>query len=261
MTEQATEADQDDRNVPGRRSRRQLLTRGAGALTAVLAAEAIARPAPAYAGTDGDVVLGKVNNETTTTTINSTASGGVALFCTAIGADGIGVLAEVADGVGVSGTSDSAVGVAGQTTTGAGVSGESIGSGVGVRGTSDSGAGVSGSSNTESGVAGSSKTGSGVFGSSQGGTGVLAAGKRALWVLGPAVFSRSGTLSIPAGRTSATQRGVPLTSASLVLVTAQNDVPGMAVRSAVPDVASRSFTVHLAKAVTRVVTVAWFVVN
>src|SRR5262245_52091170 len=93
-----------------------------------------------------------------------------------------------------------------------------------------------------------SPSGTGMAGWSTGGTGVLAAGKRALWVLGPAVFSRSGTLSIAAGQTSATQRGVVVTSASLVLVTAQNDVPGLAVRSAVPDVPSRSFTVHLAKA-------------
>ena len=53
----------------------------------------------------------------------------------------------------------------------------------------------------------------------------------------------------------------PLTSASLVLVTPQTDVPGVAVRSAVPNVAARSFTVHLAKAVTGKVTIGWFVVN
>jgi len=100
-----------------------------------------------------------------------------------------------------------------------------------------------------------------VAGSSSGGVGVLASGKTALSVQGPAVFSRSGKLSIAAGNKSATQQGVALTGASMVLVTAQNDVPGVLVRSAVPHVASGSFTVHLAKAVSKAVTLGWFVVN
>jgi len=54
---------------------------------------------------------------------------------------------------------------------------------------------------------------------------------------------------------------VPLTNASIVLVTAQNDVPGALVRPAVPDVAAGSFTVQLHPTVSAPVTVGWFIVN
>jgi hypothetical protein len=78
--------------------------------------------------------------------------------------------------------------------------------------------------------------------------GVLAIGATALNVQGPAVFSRSGVLTIAAGKSSATQTGVALTSASLVLATLQQDRSGVWVRSAVPNVTGSSFTVHLSKA-------------
>jgi hypothetical protein len=101
----------------------------------------------------------------------------------------------------------------------------------------------------------------GADGEGPAGTGVVATGATALSVQGLAVFSRSGKLTIAAGKTSATMTGVALTSASLVLATPQNDVSGAAVRSAVPNVAAGSFTVHLVKAVSHKVTVGWFVVN
>jgi len=97
-----------------------------------------------------------------------------------------------------------------------------------------------------------------------GGIGVLAentAGGTALKAAGPAVFSRSGILTVAAGKSSATQAGVALTAASLVLATLQQDRSGVWVRSAVPDVAASSFTIHLSKAVTASARVAWFVVN
>ena len=46
-----------------------------------------------------------------------------------------------------------------------------------------------------------------------------------------------------------------------MLATLQQDKTGLYVRSAVPNVPGSSFTIHLSKAVTASITVAWFVVN
>jgi hypothetical protein len=96
------------------------------------------------------------------------------------------------------------------------------------------------------------------------GVGVLAentAGGTALKAAGPAVFSRSGILTVAAGKSSGTVTGVALSAASLVLATLQQNLSGVYVRSAVPNVPGSSFTVHLSKAVTASAAVAWFVVN
>jgi hypothetical protein len=136
MTEQASAG------VPARRTRRQLLARGTAALAAVLTAEALARPAPAQAGTDGDVVLGGANSEITATTISNTAGGVDALSCTAVGSaaavrgtndTGFGVLGSTASQHGVAGFADTGNGVSGFTNAGAGVFGQSTG-GPGVSG-------------------------------------------------------------------------------------------------------------------------------
>ena len=52
-----------------------------------------------------------------------------------------------------------------------------------------------------------------------------------------------------------------LTSASLVLATLQQNLSGVYVRAAVPNVTGSSFTVYLSKAPTTSTKVAWFVVN
>jgi hypothetical protein len=327
------QADQKDAT---RRSRRQLLAGGTSALAAVLAVEAIARPAPAYAGTDGDVVLGQFNVASTTTAIKT--AGGIAFEGAATGPSSTGVYGDAA-GTGVAGFSGTGMGVQGTTISGIGVEGMSgsvtvpAPSDVGVFGASHDHWGVAAASITDtalqaqsfggngvvgvgtstgvygqsgptngfaltrdgvrgftdssgaSGVRGENASGgtgvSGVtssagrgaaavdganFGSGPGvrgtgGIGVLAAGAIALDVTGPARFSRSGKLTIPAGKASATKTGVSLTGASIVLVTPQNNVAGTAVRSAVPNVAGSSFTVHLAKAVSSAVTIGWFIVN
>jgi hypothetical protein len=150
--------------------------------------------------------------------------------------------------------------------SGAGVLGENAGGGTGVSGTAAGqfGTGVPGSGGNV-GVAGNGgNTGVlGVTGKARGvgvwgladsatGSGVLAEnsfGGDGLKVVGKAAFSRSGVLTVAAGKSSATRTGVPLTSASLVLATLQQDRAGVHVRSAVPDVARHSFTVHLSKAV------------
>jgi len=96
------------------------------------------------------------------------------------------------------------------------------------------------------------------------GVGVLAentAGGPALKAAGPAVFSRSGILTVAAGKSSGTVTGVALSAASLVLATVQQNLSGVYVRCAVPNVAGSSFTINLSKAVTASAKVAWFVVN
>ncbi len=75
------------------------------------------------------------------------------------------------------------------------------------------------------------------------------------------MFSRSGILAARAGRCSATQVGVPLTAASLVLATLQQNQAGVLVQAAVPNVAGSSFTVHLSKTVPARTKVAWFIVG
>lgn len=130
-----------------------------------------------------------------------------------------------------------------------GVAGSGV---VGVVGVGDGNAGVRGEN---------SGSGSGVHGDTFNGIGVLATGATALSVHGPAVFSRSGVMTVRAGRSSAVHTVVPLSRASLVLATWQQDVDGVWVRSAVPDPAGNTFTVHLNKAAPTPVKVAWFVVN
>src|SRR5262249_28135843 len=70
--------------------------------------------------------------------------------------------------------------------------------------------------------------------------------------------SRSGVLTVAAGKSTATQAGVALTRASLVLATVQQDRPGVWVRSAVPAVTAHSFTVHLSRKVPARTRGAWF---
>jgi len=68
-------------------------------------------------------------------------------------------------------------------------------------------------------------------------------------------------ITVAAGSSKVTKTGVALTAASLVLATLHQDVPGVWVRSAVPDSAGSSFTVHLNKAAPASTKIAWFVVN
>jgi hypothetical protein len=53
---------------------------------------------------------------------------------------------------------------------------------------------------------------------------------------------------VAAGKSSATQTGVALTSASLILATVQQNLSGVYVRAAAPDITGSSFTVCLGKA-------------
>jgi hypothetical protein len=73
--------------------------------------------------------------------------------------------------------------------------------------------------------------------------------------------SSSGVLTVPAGKSSATQTGVALTVASLLLATVQQNLSGVSVRAAVPNVTGSKFTVYLSKAPSVNTKVAWFLVN
>jgi hypothetical protein len=251
-------------------------------LAAVLAAEAIARPAPALAADGGNVVLGQDNTESATTVIENSADNKSQAGLQGVGAGKTSGLAGISDegrgvygqsGTTASGLLPSAIAVHGFTDNpqGYGVVGECAARGVavlalggdfGVVATSNSGIGVEGVSGGQAGVVGTNtETGPGVHGNAFSGVGVLATGATALSVQGPAVFSRSGVLTIRRGRSSAVQTVVQLSKATLVLATIQDDLDGVWVRSAVPDPAGQKFTVHLNKAAPTHVKVAWFLVN
>src|SRR5215472_2037597 len=264
MTDRATTTGEAINNAAGRRTRRQLLAGGTGALAVALTAEALARPATALAADGDNVVLGQDNTESATTVIANSADDKTQA---ALQATGTGKTS------GLSGLSDSGTGVYGQSGTtasgllpvghgvhgitddpeGYGVVAEHYGDGTairgiggelgsGVTGTSGVGVGIQGISGGQAGVLGTnSEFGPGVYGSAFSGIGVLASGATALSVQGPAVFSRSGVLTVRRGHSSAVKAAVELTRATLVLATIQDDLEGVWVRSAVPDPAGQKF--------------------
>ena len=227
-----------------RQSRRGLLAGAAGAL-GVLAAETVAPAQPAQATQGNPVVLGQDNTGATARTELATTTGETAIL--ADPSNGFGVTGTgTGGGSGVWGTGGSSNGTGVQGFGGGGING--AGTGVGVAGFGGKGGG-----NGVEGSAGSAATAGVVAFNGFGGT--------ALDVNGIAVFRRSGLLTIAAGASSGTVFGVTLSTASLILATLQQDRAGVWVRSAVPNIAGHTFTVHLSKAVTASITVAWFVVN
>ena len=208
-------------------------------------------------------------------------TGGSALHGTTGGEGGAGVVGQGGaggeqGGVGVVGTGGSdandnrSAGVVG--VGGVGVQGQGTGTGVfGIGG----GTGVSGSAENDTGIGVGGiapRLGTGVNGTANlaGAVGVVAentAGGTAFQANGTArfsgstVFGRSGILTVRAGSSEATKRGVALTAASLVLATLQQHRAGVHVLAAVPNVTSSSFTVFLSTAVPANTKVAWFVVN
>jgi hypothetical protein len=176
--------------------------------------------------------------------------------------NGFGVVGQgVGQSAGVAG--------AGGANNGAGVTGGGGGAGYGVFGVGgpSNGVGVIGQGQgVGDGVQGETSKGNGVRGytTNAAGVGVLAEngqGGTALQVFGPAVFSRSGVLTVPAGSSAVTKTGVALSAASLILATLQQNVAGVWVGSAEANVAGSSFTIHLNKTVSARTRVAWFVVN
>jgi hypothetical protein len=135
-------------------------------------------------------------------------------------------------------------------------------SGVVAFATDDSGAGVEGITSAGHGVHGraAAAAGIGVFAeNAAGGTALHANGTSSF--TGVTLFSRSGSLTVRAGKDSVTKTGIKLTAASLVLATLQQLRAGVYVQAAVTNVAGKSFTVHLSKKVTANTAVAWFVIS
>jgi hypothetical protein len=244
MTDQASSSDHAISRPAAGRSRRQLLAVGSGALAAALTAEALARPAPATAADGDPIVLGADNIGSITTNITNSSDFAAVLIAQATG-HGTGMEGVSPNGVGVLGMSTGADGVRGFTTSGSGVSGFTT------------------SGSTGNAVVGQSDgTGAGVVGESPAGTGVVASGKTALKVTGPAVFSRSGILTIKAGQSSVKKTGIALTPASFVLASIQGNVAGVHVQGVTLVTGSPgSFTIHLNKTVSTSLKVAWFAVN
>jgi hypothetical protein len=169
---------------------------------------------------------------------------------------------------GVAGYCDNAEGVyarSGQTdSTNAGISRS------GVHGVTDSATASGVWGEALNGGAGVTGTASGNNGGVQGlnagaGPGVLAQNTGsgpALGVVGPAVFNRSGVLTVAINKSSVTLSGISLGAASLVLATVQGSVAGIYVQGVtVVSGSSGSFTIHLNKATTKALKVGWFVVN
>jgi hypothetical protein len=194
-------------------TRRALLAACFGSGAAIVS-NALGRPAPVRAGSDGDVVLGAPNSATDTTSISNTTNnktvfeantsfaGSTAI--SAVGdlrglyANGAEAIVAESDQYGLKATGGFAgvvgnapgnghMGVFGWSDDGIGVKGQSE-TAAGVFGTADSASGVHGSSKTNYGVWGESNAGPGVFGTtgSQSEPGVIG------WSAGAGVFGASG---------------------------------------------------------------------
>jgi hypothetical protein len=204
-----------------KRSRRDVIAGAIGAVGAVAAASVVDAQ-PAVAGTDGDVVLGGDNVETSSTRISNSRSGDDGLV---VGASYRAIIGESSSGTGLLG--DGATGVLGQGSVGVkGVSRASSGNGVegsnlygsgngvyghaknsavsGVFGKNDgAGNGVTGKTNNSgaSGVYGQNDgTGYGVAGRANNGTGVLGESSSKTGVLGngsvAGVSGKGGTYGV-----------------------------------------------------------------
>jgi hypothetical protein len=261
----------EETRTPARpkRSRRELLAGATGA-AGLIAAPTVLGAKPAYAGTDGDVILVQDNQLTSGATgVQSTNITGLHGRSTA--SNGTGVFGEdlAIGGIGVHGTGYShgvkgdggSTGVFGKSDS-IGVYGEGA---VGVSGAGLTSTGVYGQTNANnaSGVYGQNiGTGNGVRGLAPAGTGVLAESDNgtALQVNGKAGFSRSGIATVQASSKNVTVNNVALTSSSFILATVQDET-NVAVKAVVRNLASNSFKIVLTKATTVNTPVGWFVVN
>ncbi len=223
----------------GKTPRRAFLTAGASAAAAV-AVHAVSWPERADASHAGSLRLEHENVATTRTTLRNEGDGD-ALYLEGAGTQPV---LQVLSGEGYA---IHAEGLFGVVATGreVGVSG----------GSPDYDAGI--------GVAGDGRVG--VAGTTRDGTGVSAVARElsgtALRVRGRARFSRSGTVTIKAGRRTA-RKGVPaLASDSLVMATIQDRRVGVHIEAAVVCASRDYFTIHLNKVVRRDTRVAWFVLG
>ena len=215
---------------------------------AVLAWHVRPAQAVACASEPNPALLGCENTSVHTTIFTATGSGASAVRGNATGGNAAAGLSG--SGIfGVYGTGE--YGVYG-TGVQFGVWGEadSTSQGIGVRGHGQ--VGVDGASGSGFGVVGATDTGTALAGFG-GGSGT------ALAVNGKATFSRSGIVTIPAGTSSKTVTLAGVTTASMVLATAQQSKT-VSVKAAVP--AAGSFKIVLTgNAPTGGLKVAYFVLN
>jgi hypothetical protein len=228
-------------DIDAGRSRRSFLFVGLAAATAVVA-NALGRPTPVEAA-DGDPVLaGQTVTASTTTQIHATNEGAFIARTEATGSAAIDAQSTGGSAnIGVRGSAD------GNNSTGVlGHSGDSIG----VAGSSDTGVGVMGTTANPGAIA--------VFGYSPEGIGVRARSNvgTALDVVGKAVFSRSGRVTILAGRHLVIHAVDGLTSSSLVFAVVEIGDSTTWVRKVVPG--SGKFTVVVNKNVSSPARIAWF---
>lgn len=271
-------------NLP--RNRRAFLAAAAGAAAATLVS-AVDRPAAVRAGTDGDVVLGATNSADSVTTIqrgtNGAAIAGITGFGSAIYGDsnlGVGIQGHSTEDIGVYGSSDrlssGGGGVKGFCGMGFGVLGESVSS-VGVHGHSGADPvaapaktgvrGYAAQDATARGVHGQTTGGQGVRGEATSGVGMYATATSgtALRVVGKAALSRSGRVSIAAGRSKVDvdlrARG-GLAGAPLCFANLQSYRTGVHVAGVRPNFPSTGqLRIYLNKAVTSSIAVAWVVLD
>jgi len=212
-------------------------------------------------------VSGSTSSATTAGVWGSNAGTGIGVRGTAA-AGGIGVRGAVDSGTGVVGVATSGIGVRGDSQTTDAILGTSnAGAHSGVWGNNTGGGyGVSGSTNgaavVVAGVWGSNGgAGAGVRGSSATGAGVRAesVSGHALEVVGKAHFSRSGKVTIAAGKKSIKVTLAGVTSSSMVFANLAKNVSGRSVAAVVP--ASGSFTIYGNANLVASAAVAWFVLD
>lgn len=215
-----------------------------------------------------------VQNESLQQTVHATnIGGGAALFgFSAGGGEGVYGQSGLTSGTKPGKTRNGVHGVT-DSPTDSGVWGEAVGGGVGVAGATTT-SGTDGNPamtgvnlGTGPGVKGESRGGgTAVLGlAASGGTGVLAqaggGGGTALEVNGPALFSRSGLVTVTGHQTATVSVPGGLSASALVLALLQTPVSNLWVSAAKPHQATGEITIHLNRAPAGAVKVAWFVVN
>jgi len=262
------------------RSRRALLGAALGAAAAAVAS-ALGRPAPVRAGTDGDVVLGATNTSGTTTVVRNTTTGVAAFKGKGTSGDGLEgeSSGELKSGVYGHTSSSLSYGVYGAGPASYGYLGGSLHgeNPVGVCGHVDStdayavvgeGPGTFGHLGAlDRGAAGYSEHAYGVEGMSYDGVGgqfsTVDPTGTALAVDGRATFSRSGRITVAAGKSYAdvTVAG-GLVGTPLCFATVMSYRPGIYVRMVRPKYPTAGkLRIYLNKAPTAATYVAYFVIN
>jgi hypothetical protein len=255
---------------PGKRTRRNVL-KGVGLGAAALAARGLGRT-PAAEATQGDpVIAGESNTATAATGITTVGSG--APRALDVQGDDIGVQAAALNlgstGVfAVTGGGNTGKGVVGKADYGCGVCGVinlstqplSTPASTAVYGLDffddlfTLGTGVHGKSPAGWGVKGETATGVAVLATETSGDGT------ALQVEGKAVFSRSGSVTVPVNSQVGSVTGVALTADSLVMALVQQASANYVI-SVAKDVGAGSFKVYLKSKAAVAITVGWFLVN